>query len=620
MITQFLKNENELKINIDYKIFPDIEDRAFWEKAKENSLCFFEKMYEFFGENPREHLTASLYREYKVNGNRKNFENIYFQRRCELITKVLLECMYNDGRFMNDITDLTWMILEESTWCVPAHEVWVKDADILPDFNHQTLDLFAAETACTMAFVYQTVGDRLDEISKIFKRRIKDRVNRFILDDYLSRNDYWWMGFTGEMSNNWCSWINSNIIVAAIILAEDEEKLRKIIYKAIKSVDVYIESHPVDGACDEGPSYWNHAGLTMLENLWLLRNITDGQLDFFKEEQVINTLEYFMKVYTGNGESVNFADGGTKLPIYYASIYKFAKLTENETMKQFAKQLYNDAPLMNIQRMNGRNKGIVTKVLRMLDIATYMGELKNLKESGILKPDYYLESINVMTSKAEFNPLKGLYLSAKGGHNDESHNHNDVGQFIVYKNGEKFIVDIGCMIYSKITFSEQRYTLISTRSAYHNVPLIDGMEQKCGKQYGAKNVEYKNEEDKVRFSLDISKAYENKDDIEKWVRSFEHNKKKREIKITEDFCFSKPLEYELHFITPCNTELTDEGIVLTSPNGEILNIDFDVKKIEFSVENIEIKDDYLKGEWGEKLYKISLKSLGIKDKFSYIIH
>ena len=260
MLDEFIKNGFD--INFDYKIFPQIDDREFWEKSKQNSLFFFEKMYEFFGENKREHLTATMYRAYKIKGNRNIFENIYFKRRCELIIKVFLECMHNDGRFIDDITDLVWMILEESTWCVPAHEVWVEKADKLPDFENQTLDLFAAETACIMAFVYQTMGTRLDNVSKVLKRRIKHRVNQFILRDYLKRDDYWWLGFGGEISNNWCPWINSNILVTAIILAENEESLRKIVLKSLKSVNIYIKNHPLDGACDEGASYWNQAGLT----------------------------------------------------------------------------------------------------------------------------------------------------------------------------------------------------------------------------------------------------------------------------------------------------------------------------------------------------------------------
>jgi len=620
MLTEIIKNENDLNINFNYKIFPDIEDRKYWDKAKNSTLDFFEEMDLSFREESQKPLTASLFMEYKRNGNRFNYEEIYYAKRCQLITKTFLECMHNDGRLMNEIVDLIWMILEESSWCVPAHEVWVEKADNLPDFENQTLDLFASETACTMAFVYQTLGTKLDEISTVLKRRIKDRVNRFILDDYLNRNDYWWMGFTGEKSNNWCPWINSNIIATSIILSDTEDKLRKIIYKAVLCLENYIKNQPTDGGCDEGATYWNQAGLTLLEGLWLLKNLTDGQLNFFKEEQIVNILGYFMKVYTGKGECVNFADGSTKLPVYYASIYKFSKLTENEDIKQFSKMLYNDAPFLNIETSKRQKIGALTKVLRMSDIASYTEKIQNIEKNNILKSDYYIKSIDIMTSKTDGDPLNGLYLAAKGGHNDESHNHNDVGHFIVYKNGEKFLIDLGNMAYTAITFSDKRYTLCSTRSSYHNVPFINGFEQKNGREYEAKDIEYTVDDNNVTFSLDISKAYENKDEIKKWIRTIRHDKRNHKIEITEEFSFEKEMEYELHFVTVCDIEETNTGIILVSEKGEKLNIDYDTDKFNLIVDYIDTDDVVWQKTWGNRIFKISLKSKAKADKINYIIY
>ena len=70
-----------------------------------------------------------------------------------------------------------------------------------------------------------------------------------------------------------------------------------------------------------------------------------------------------------------------------------------------------------------------------------------------------------------------MALCAKGGHNNESHNHNDVGSFMLYVDGEPEIVDAGNMIYTAKTFSSERYTLWNVRAAYHNLPLIGGREQ-----------------------------------------------------------------------------------------------------------------------------------------------
>ena len=97
----------------------------------------------------------------------------------------------------------------------------------------------------------------------------------------------------------------------------------------------------------------------------------------------------------------------------------------------------------------------------------------------------------------------GLYAAAKGGHNGESHNHNDIGNFIVYADGEPEIIDVGNCVYTAKTFGAERYELMNTRSKNHNVPLIGGMEQVCGRQHAAKDV--RADENGVR--MDIAGAY-----------------------------------------------------------------------------------------------------------------
>ena len=48
-----------------------------------------------------------------------------------------------------------------------------------------------------------------------------------------------------------------------------------------------------------------------------------------------------------------------------------------------------------------------------------------------------------MTARVTERSSDGFYVAAQGGHNAESHNHNDVGNFIVFLNGKPVIVDVG---------------------------------------------------------------------------------------------------------------------------------------------------------------------------------
>jgi hypothetical protein len=94
-------------------------------------------------------------------------------------------------------------------------------------------------------------------------------------------------------------------------------------------------------------------------------------------------------------------------------------------------------------------------------------------------------------------------LACKGGHNAESHNHNDAGSFILFGDGEPVIVDAGNMVYTAKTFSEERYTLWNTRGAYHNLPMFGGAEEKEGPEHRAREVRCTPE----GMEMDLAAAY-----------------------------------------------------------------------------------------------------------------
>src|SRR5690606_35960735 len=68
--------------------------------------------------------------------------------------------------------------------------------------------------------------------------------------------------------------------------------------------------------------------------------------------------------------------------------------------------------------------------------------------------DVWLNEIQVMAARDQGGVTDGFYLAAKGGNNHESHNHNDIGNFVVFVDGLPVIVDARVETYSAKTFSE----------------------------------------------------------------------------------------------------------------------------------------------------------------------
>jgi len=57
------------------------------------------------------------------------------------------------------------------------------------------------------------------------------------------------------------------------------------------------------------------------------------------------------------------------------------------------------------------------------------------------------------------------------------------------------------------------------QSAYHNLPTINGVMQKNGREYHAENVELIQTANQKGIKLDISKAYPKESNLIQWTRS-----------------------------------------------------------------------------------------------------
>ena len=109
----------------------------------------------------------------------------------------------------------------------------------------------------------------------------------------------------------------------------------------------------------------------------------------------------------------------------------------------------------------------------------------------------------------------GLTLAVKGGHNDENHNHNDAGSYIVAVDGVPAVIDLGQPTYTAISFTDRRYEQWVTRSEWHNLPVIGGHGQSPGRAFHATAVHA----DGDALHLDLAGAYPPEAGCRRWRRS-----------------------------------------------------------------------------------------------------
>jgi hypothetical protein len=212
-----------------------------------------------------------------------------------------------------------------------------------------------------------------------------------------------------------------------------------------------------------------------------------------------------------------------------------------------------------------------------------------------------------------------LYVASHAGHNGESHNHNDIGDFLVYDEGFPVIIDAGAGTYTSKTFSNKRYSLWFNTSSYHNLPTINQKEQSAGKNYKATNVSYLNNDSIVYFSMDIAKAWDATAGLNKWNRKLVVDRKKT-ISIVDDFEMDKkPTSITQTFMTTCFLNIEKPGrIIFEEPNGRKVFLTYDETRWKVSYEKIRLsepEDKKMLVTWeGRDIIRILLTNTSLEQK------
>ena len=147
-----------------WRPFPKVSDRAGWEQLSEDVRSRMVAQAEAHLGASWPELPATLFLEFRRNGNRSRYEAPHFARRTALAQLVLGECVEGKGRFLDDIVNGVWALCEESFWGVPAHNARHSPRfpnSGLPDTSFHEVDLFAAETAALLAWTHYLAGEQI---------------------------------------------------------------------------------------------------------------------------------------------------------------------------------------------------------------------------------------------------------------------------------------------------------------------------------------------------------------------------------------------------------------------------------------------------------------------------
>ncbi len=560
-------------------------------------------------------IVATSFLEFKRNGNRSRYEAQSFGRRDHLKSLVLAECLEGKGRFMDDIANGVWLICEESFWGAPAHLYMQKAGPGLPDITDPVIELFGAETVQLLAWTKYLLAEQLDGVSPLINKRITIEAERRILTPARERNDFWWMGFEPNRRtarlNNWTPWINSNLMVANLILEEDP-KLRVIeATRILKSLDAYLNEYWPDAGEEEGPGYFSASPMCYFEAVSMIDAAT-GKLSNILANPFIDAMgRYILNAHICDDNYIDYGDAHVHAGPDGDLLYRFGKAVHDGQLAAFGAYYAAKRGLTSTQEGDEERGVRLPSMSRALPEVLGAVELRAAPAKDVLIRDSYYPELGLVTARVKEDSADGMYFAVLAANNGRSHSHNDTGSYILYQDGEPVAIDVGVEAYTAKTFSPERYTIWTMQSAYHNLPTIGGVMQHNGVEFKATDRKYSTDDKRATYSFNIAAAYPQEAGVKSWVRTLTLDRAQDRITVEEDFELERAVPVTLSIMTPRVATVDAAGsmtLKLNSGEASVSRLKFDGSRIEPKVETIELADAGLRASWGPQVYRILLSS------------
>ena len=542
-----------------------LRTHPYYSEIREHIISLADEMLE--NEPPR--IRFSTMHSFFTTGSRDAYltdTEKYFSRMTYLFDAYLLS---GDEKYLPELADTVWNVCDFESWSPPWHlQEWSGVAG-----RRGCLELTSTAVGKTVAEIVYYLEDKLPEL---VVRRARAELQYRIIDSFANGHP----GFC-NVKHNWASVCLANVFCVYAYFATDEE-IEAQLPRMMRVAENYLSGYEDDGCCSEGLAYWDYGFAHFLIFITMLKDYTDGRINYFDNPKVrkIATFPYRIRLdEVGNTLAFSDTTGGQyRMPSWVAHTLKAN---------------YPDFPILE----------------NIAPTRLHRNEIRTLFCSD---PDCVGDKIGVGNDAFEdvqwyLYHGKNYGLGAKAGHNDEFHNHNDVGSFMVSKNNEISFFDPGVGMYTKEYFDEKtRYLDMLCSSRGHSCPIINGEEQREGNRgictlYAIKD---------NHFTFDMRNAY-TVSTLESLVRDFDCNDEY--FTITDTYRFSEmPTSLTERFVS-CVPVTLEDGVIKSGGSS----VEFDTDKLDAVVSS-----EAIRGTKTRTIYYVDLvpkrldKNMTLKFKFS----
>ena len=501
------------------------KDPKFWERVRTSKDYAWQveeikEIYKRAFQTPPRPHTAKEILENNDNGHwRLQFDHLQ--------SSFLLSLIYPDNEeYYNSLIDTVWAYLNEYSWAPIGHYSEYYYQRTPQDFDCGLIDIFASSVAFSLAEINHLFKGRFP---KLLTDRISYELRRRTIEPYLTRRFFW-----ETHDNNWTAVCAGG--VGGVLIYEAPELYYQCKERIHASMKCYLDSYKEDGMCVEGVGYWAF-GFGFFASFALLeKELTNGEVDWFKDEKVIEIAKFLQKTFLQKNVLVTYGDCSVKQDYQTG-------------LPHMLKYIYGD---------------IIESLPRELAYVGKHNTHPNFLLRSILyhNSDYYSDTL---PTNVTYTASNSAYIvkrtdtygfSAKGGNNGESHNHIDVGTFILARNNQQIICDIGAGEYLEGYHGDKRYTFFHPSSYAHSLPIIN-TEGQCQKKQEDVIITY---DDKTSTaSMDIGVAYK-LDYLKGLKRSF--NFTNEALTLTDKYTLTSEAEIIERFISLIEPRVNGTSLVI----------------------------------------------------------
>lgn len=329
--------------------------------------------------------------------------------------------------------------------------------------------LDVAEMTTAVAIGYDWCYDRLSAATrKLAEDAIRDKAFDPAWPIYEDKGK---TPFNRE--NNWNMVCNSGLLSGAVAIGDKYPVyLKRILDYAVRYTPHLLESFAPEGAYNEGPGYWSYNAMYMALFFDNLRRNIHKDYGLPAYQGVSNTARFYMNLIGPSRLMFNFGDAPSHID-HSGTFFFLSRLYGQPDVAQF----YRDLITRDIREYNA---GVKVELPRYFFMAIPWFDDSPVTAATAGRK---LETFNGVTDFIIINggprdDSNRLYVAAKTGRPNWSHNHLDVGSFVTDCDGERWGIDLGAEKYSLPHFWDYkpggvRWSYFRNSNLSHNTLAID---------------------------------------------------------------------------------------------------------------------------------------------------